>query len=294
MAEFGVDQAAGLRRLFSRPRVRIITFAAGSAGVGTSVSVANLASALAASGREVLVLDENSEGDIATLFGAFAPYDLQQVVDREHTLAQVITSVAPGVRVLPAARLVRRLGRLNASEQHILTACLSELGPAADVVLVDSSLDHPLGFSPLGLAAQEAVIVASPNGTSITEAYALIKKVSLGYARKHFRILVNKSRAAVEARAIHENIARVTASRGLGHVDLAGWIPFDEHLRQAGRLRQPIVGLFPEAPAAKAFAQLADELWSWPLVGEGSGDLALFVQQLLYLSQHIDPRAIYA
>lgn len=294
MAEFGVDQAAGLRRLFSRPRVRIITFAAGSAGVGTSVSVANLASALAASGQEVLVLDENCEGDIAALFGAFAPYDLQQVVDREHTLAQVITSVAPGVRVLPAARLVRRLGRLDASEQNILTACLSELGPAADVVLVDSSLDHPLGFSPLGLAAQEAVIVASPNGTSITEAYALIKKVSLGYARKHFRILVNKSRAAVEARAIHENIARVTASRGLGRVDLAGCIPFDEHLRQAVRLRQPIVGLFPDAPAAKAFTKLADELLSWPLVGEGSGDLALFVQQLLYLSQHIDPRAIYA
>jgi flagellar biosynthesis protein FlhG len=67
--------------------------------------------------------------------------------------------------------------------------------PPADVVLVDTSLDHPLGFSPLGLAAHETVIVVSPNGAAITEAYALIKKVSLGYARKHFRILVNKVRA---------------------------------------------------------------------------------------------------
>lgn len=294
MAEFGLDQAAGLRRLFGRPRVRIVTFAAGSSGVGTSVCVANLASALAIGGREVLVIDENSESDMATLFGAFAPYDVQQVVDGQRTLAQVITAVAPGIRVLPAACLVRRLGHLNANEQQILVTCLTELTPAADVVLVDSSLDHPLGFSPLGLAAQEAVIVASPDGASITEAYALIKKVSLGYARKQFRILVNKSRGAIEARAIHDNIARVTASRGLGRVDFAGTISFDEHLRQAVRLRQPVLNLFPEAPAAKAFRKLAEELLSWPLVGEASGDLALFVQQLLYLTQHIDSQAIYA
>jgi MinD-like ATPase involved in chromosome partitioning or flagellar assembly len=66
--------------------------------------------------------------------------------------------------------------------------------PPADVVLVDTSLGHPLAFSPLGLAAPETVIVVAPNGAAITEAYALIKKVSLGYARKHFRILVSQVR----------------------------------------------------------------------------------------------------
>jgi flagellar biosynthesis protein FlhG len=96
----------------------------------------------------------------------------------------VILSVAPGIRVLPAARVVKQLARLNDAEQSILLDCLGRHPtPAADVVLVDTSRDHPLGFSPLGLAAHDTVIVVSPNSRSITEAYALIKKVSLGYAR---------------------------------------------------------------------------------------------------------------
>ncbi len=84
----------------------------------------------------------------------------------------------------------------------------------ADVILVDASLDHPLGFSPLGLAAHDTVIVVSPDVPAITDAYALIKKVSLGYARKNFRILVNKVRAQDEAEAIYGNIAQVTAAAG--------------------------------------------------------------------------------
>jgi flagellar biosynthesis protein FlhG len=197
--EFRGDQAAGLRRLLGRPSLRIVTFAAGSIGVGKSVAVANLAASLARQGREVLVVDENTEDGIAAYYGVFARYDLQQVIDREKSRSEVILSVAPGIRVLPAARVVKQLARLSDAEQRILLDCLTEIRPPADVVLVDASLDHPLGFSPLGLAAHETVIVVSPNSAAITEAYALIKKVSLGYARRTFRILVNKARAAREA-----------------------------------------------------------------------------------------------
>jgi flagellar biosynthesis protein FlhG len=183
---------------------------------------------------------------------------------------------------------------LNDGERRILLDCLAEIVPPVDVVLVDSSLDHPLGFSPLGLAAQETVIVVSPSGAAITEAYALIKKVSLGYARKHFRLLVNRARNSGESEAIHHNIARVTASRGLARLDYAGYVPLDERLRQASRLCQPVSGLFPDAPAAKAYQTLADELLSWPASHDEVGGLEHFVQQLLHLSQHIEPIAIYA
>lgn len=294
MADFRGDQAAGLRRLLQRPQSRIVTFSAGSMGVGKSVLVANLAAALAGQGREVLVVDENIEHGVATFYGAFAAYDLQQVIDRERSLAEVILSVAPGIRVLPAARVVKQLARLNAVEQRILLDCLGEIRPAADVVLVDTSLDHPLGFSPLGLAAHDTVIVVSPNSRSITEAYALIKKVSLGYARRHFRILVNKARAAVDAQAIHDNIAQVTSSRRLARLDYAGCVPFDEHLQQASRLCQPVASLFPNSPAAKAYQTVANELLNWPAAEDDFGGLEHFVQQLLHLCHRIDPVAIYA
>lgn len=98
MADFRGDQAAGLRRLFGRPQLRVVTFVAGSVGVGKSVAVANLAASLAALGREVLVVDENAKVNVAAYFGAVARYDLQQVIDRQKMLSEVIVSVAKGVR----------------------------------------------------------------------------------------------------------------------------------------------------------------------------------------------------
>jgi flagellar biosynthesis protein FlhG len=109
VAEFRGDQAAGLRRLLGRPRLSVVTFVAGSTGVGKSVSVANLAASLARQGREVLVVDENTDDGIAAFYGVIAAHDLQQVVDREKVLADVLLPVAPGIRVLPAARLVKQL-----------------------------------------------------------------------------------------------------------------------------------------------------------------------------------------
>lgn len=294
MAELRGDQAAGLRRLFGREQSRIVTFTAGSAGVGKSIAVANLAAALARQGKEVLVLDENTERNVASLYGAVARYDLHHVINREKPLSDVLLTVAPGVRVLPAARAVGKLGKLNTIQQETLLNSLSAMDRPADVILVDTSLDHPLGFSPLGLAAHDTVVVISATGASITEAYALIKKVSLGYSRKHFRILVNKVRGGDEAEAIHGNIAQVTRSRGLARLDYAGHVPLDEHLRQASRLCQSVVGLFPDAPSAKAFRILATDMLNWPSPDNESGGLEQFVQQLLHLSQHIDPIAIRA
>jgi flagellar biosynthesis protein FlhG len=294
VAEFRGDQAAGLRRLLSRSQLRVVTFAAGSQRVGKSVSVANLASLLARQGREVLIVDENTDDPVAGFFGAVATNDLQQVIDGEMSLSDVLVPVAPGIRVLQAARVVGQLARLTESEKRILLSSLADIRPQVDIVLVDTSLDHPLDFSPFGLAAQETVIVVSPNGSVITEAYALIKKVSLGYQRKHFRILVNKVRTAGEALAIHGNIARVTRSRGIARLDFAGHVPVDERLVQASRLCQPVVAIFPESLAAQAYQALAKELMNWPANDEAAGGLEQFVKQLLHLSQRIDPVAIHA
>ncbi|EXI76707.1 MAG TPA: AAA family ATPase [Candidatus Accumulibacter phosphatis] len=294
MADFRGDQAAGLRRLLGRPQLRVVTFAAGGRGVGQSVSVANLAASLARVGREVLVVDENAESGVAAFFGAFAASDLQQVITQEKRLEEVLVQAAPGIRVLPAARIVGQLGLLSEPEQRTLLGCLTELLPPADVVLVDSSVDHPLGFSPLGLAAHETVVVVSTDVTAITEAYALIKKVSLGYAHRRFRILINRARSDADARAIHDNMARVTDSRRLAHLDYAGCVPIDEHLRQASRLCQPVAALFPEAPAAEAYRLLAERLLNWPLSSDEPGGLEHFVQLLLHLSQRIHATAIYA
>lgn len=294
MPDYSGDQASGLRRLFGHKRLRSVSFAAGSAGVGKSQLVANLAVALAESGLEVLVLDETERRNVASCFGLIAPCDLRSVIDGERALAEALLRVAPGIAILKLSKLVKKLPDLKPEESSCLRECLVEAGASADVVLVDTSSEHPLGFSPLGLAAQDSVVVVSGTGASITESYALIKKVSLGYARTNYRVLISRVRSQEEARAIHGNISRLAGSRGFARIGFAGHVPQDELLRQASALSQPVLTLYPDSPAAKAYRSIAGELLSWPLSGEGAVGIEQFVQQLLDTSRYIDPIAIYA
>ncbi|MDQ5918032.1 MAG: flagellar biosynthesis protein FlhG [Pseudomonadota bacterium] len=294
MAEYRGDQASGLRRLFSPEALRVITFAAGSEGVGKTATVANIAAAMARQGKEVLVLDENTTGNVSSVFGATAKHDLFHVINRDRRLSEVLVHVAPGVRVLPAARAVKKLGKLQRSQQEALLEALGSMEHPADVILVDASIDHPLGFSPLGLATQETVVVAAATGAAITEAYALIKKVSLGYSRRHFKILVNKVKAADDAEAIHANLAQLARQRGVARLDYVGHVPLDDALRHAAKLCQPVVAAYPESAAANALRAIAADMLHWPPAEAESGGLEQFVQQLIHLSQRIDPVTIHA
>lgn len=295
MADFRVDQAAGLRRLMGGGQLQVVTFAAGCEGVGRSLAIANIGTALARLGKEVLVLDEySSTDDIAAAFGLIARYDLLHVMQRERHLAEVLVQPVSGLHILPAARAVKKLGKLALSQQQALLDAMSGLERPIDVILVDASIHHPFGFSPLGLASPETVVVLSGSSASITEAYSLIKKVSHSYSRKHFRILVNKVRSATDARSIFDNIAQVAAQRGIAHLDYVGAIPLDDALRQAVQLCRPVVMHAPESVAAQAYRDIAADMLYWPRGANEAGGVEQFMQQLLHLSQRITPNHLRA
>lgn len=295
MADFSLDQAAGLRRLMGGGQLQVVTFVAGCEGVGRSVLVANLAVAMARLGKEVLVVDEHSAlDDIAASFGLRPRFDLLNVVQREATLAQVLVQPLRGVSILPAARAAKKLGRLALPQQQALLDAMAGLPRPIDIILVDASLAHPGGFSPFGLAAQETVVVLSGNSASITEAYSLIKKVSHAFARRQFRILVNKVRKPQDARSIYDNIAQVAAQRGVARLDYAGAVPLDDALRHASQLGRPVVLQTPAAPAAAALRDIAADMLYWARSECEGGGVEQFMQQLLHLSQRITPTVIRA
>ncbi|MDR2188660.1 MAG: MinD/ParA family protein [Azonexus sp.] len=294
MADFHVDQAAGLRRLLGGGRqLQVVTFVAGCEGVGRSLAVANLGAALARLGKEVLIIDEHAaQDDIAASFGLMARFDLLDVVHREVSLDRVLLQPFKGLCVLPAARAVRKLGRLSPPQQQALLDAMAGLERPLDVILVDASAAHAGGFSPFSLAAQETVMVVSGSSNAITEAYALIKKASQAFARRHFRILVNKVKSRAEARAIFDNIAQVAAKRGIARLDYAGAIPLNDALRQSFKLARPVLVEAPDSVAAAAFRDLADELLYWQ--GSDGGSVEHFIQQLLHLSQRTTPNVLRA
>ncbi len=284
MATIVPDQAAGLRRLFARGMVRSVTFTAADAGIGCSALVGNLAVALARAGQQVCVLDQGmGPRGPADQLGVASSRDLAEVISRNHTLDDVLAHGPAGVRFAAAGQGSRMLGALPPVEENRLVHAFSSLDPAVDVLLVDAPHALAEPTSSWTLASTEVVIVLSPGADAITGAYALMKRLTRDGAKHRFHVVVNRVRTADQARAIFHNLES-TAKRYLSvSVAWLGCVPEDPDLQRAMRLRQSVVGAYPQSPSAAAVRGIAETVMHWPYEGEDCLDG--FVHRLVQASR---------
>lgn len=284
VAEVVQDQAAGLRRLFARDFVRVITVAGGKVSIGKTHVVINLAISLARRGKRVLVLDsQHGRSNLDALLGIKPRYNLSHVIRRERTLEEVMVEGPHGVCIVQAAQGLKSLAGLDVDEQNWLVHSFSQLSRPLDVVLVDAGYSDPQ--SSLSMASQEIIIVVSAHHGSITDAYGLIKSLSRNFAKRHFHILVNKVENEHDAHAVYANMAQV-AGRFLDvTLDFMGFVPFDEKIRQAALLCRPVAEAYPAADATQAFRDMAGDVDQWPYPQGDSGQIESFMQRLIASSR---------
>lgn len=280
MAEFMRDQAEGLRRLFANDFMRAIAVAGGKSGVGKTHVVVNLAISMARRGRRVLVLDgQQGRGGLEGVLGIKPRYNLAHVIRGERELEEVLIQGPGGIAIIPAARGLPALAGLDAAGQDNLVHAFSRLSSLFDVVLMNAGTGG--SQSSLSLASQEVIIVVSGLPDSITEAYGLIKSQSRNFARRRYRILVNKVDTPQEAHTVFNNMAQV-AGRFLDvSLEYMGFIPYDDKLRQSALLCRPVADAFPGADASQAFRELAESIEHWPFPSDDDGRIESFMQRLI-------------
>ncbi|HET7062097.1 MAG TPA: AAA family ATPase [Nitrosospira sp.] len=283
MTDTGHDQAEGLRRLLMQDSTRIVSVVSGGAGAGKTTSIINLAAFLAASGKNVLAIDENAcTSNICATLGLSAHRDLLDVIRRDKTLAQVLISAPLGFQILPAGRGMRVLDKLNTGDQVHLIGCFAQIAQPMDIVLIDTAPGRSSRLLSLDFAGHELLVVLAPEPASITSAYSLIKHVHGYHADKQrFHILINKSSMEREAGTVFENMARA-ADQYLGlSLDFTGYIPTDGKLS----LGLPVAEAFPDTPTAAAFREAAESLGKWSCREGESRMLERFIQRLLQNSR---------
>ena len=276
------DQAEGLRGMQSKEKVRIITVASGGSGVGKTSVVVNLAVALAKNGKDVLILDENPcHNNVCANLGIKARYDLLHVINQDKTLDQVILKGPEGISILPALRGVNSLSKLQPSDQDRLIDSFDNLQRSVDVVLVDAAVGSTGHVLSMSLAAQEVLMVLSPSKSAITGAYSLIKLMSQEYAKRNFRILINKAESEEEAKSIFDNVHQA-AQRYLSlSPDFMGFIPLDDKLQRSAQLSRAVVEAFPNAASAVSYRKLAAGLQVWSRIDNYDGGVENFMQRLI-------------
>lgn len=277
------DQAEGLRRLLVSNQTQIITLVAGKQGVGRTSVTINLAAALSSAGKDVLVLDENpAPNNLTDGLGLFARYDLLDVVQGRCQLNDAILN-GRGYAILPVARVMRALEKLNPIEQNCLENALSEVSSGVDVMLVDAAmLSAHTAISSSLASGVRLLVVIDATASGITESYSLIKRLALENARLRFEIVVNKVANEQVARLVFGNMEKVARSKLAARLEYLGCIPLDDRLRRATQLARSVVEAFPAAESAKSCMDLSQSVLKMTMQhDEMEGGIAQMMKNLI-------------
>jgi flagellar biosynthesis protein FlhG len=126
------------------------------------------------------------------------------------------------------------------------------------------------------------IVLAGGSAAAITAAYASIKRLCNEFARREFQILVSNVASEREARTIFGNMARVARRYLQVSLDFMGYVPPDDKLQHAARLRLPVVAAFPGAAAARSFRLLAQAITGWPRAQEDGRGFDDFMRRLIH------------
>lgn len=283
----GTDQAQGMRRL-SEPRpVHVIAVASGKGGVGkTNVSV-NLAVSLAASGKEVMLLDADlGLANVDVLLGFNVRNNLSHVLRGECSLEETIIEGPHGVKIIPGASGIQSMADLPATELSALIGAFNDIGHSLDVLIVDTAAGVSENVVRFSLASQEIVVVVCNEPASITDAYALIKILSRDYGCHRFRVLANMAQTAREGRDLFATLMRVTERFLDVSLDYMGHIPYDEYLKKAVQKRRAVVDVYPGSRISKAFKKISDTVDTWPVGVHANGQLQFFLERIVQAEAH--------
>lgn len=261
---------------------RVVAVTSGKGGVGKTSVVINLAVALAKTGKKCLVLDADvGLGNIDQFLNLSAGFNIGHVISGEKALEDVIVNGPSGVKILPAASGVQGLTNLSASERIALSSHLEDLNMDIDIMIMDTGAgisDNVLFFN---LAAQDIIVVATPDPSSISDALVLMGVMLKKYGQRRYRLLANAVRNRKEGLDVFKNIS-ASAERLLNiSIDYMGAVLRDENVRKASMLHKTVVEAYPDSKASACFHDMATEVSSMPVARELKGGLQFLWRRML-------------
>lgn len=262
----------------------VISVTSGKGGVGkTNVSV-NLALCLSRLGKRCVILDADlGLANVDVLLGLTPEKNLFHLFHEGVSLRDILYPTAHGFSILPAASGVSEMLSLSTGQKLELLEAMDVLEVDTDFLIVDTGAginDNVLYFN---LAAQERLVVVTPEPTSLTDAYALIKVLKLRHGVDKFHIVVNMAQSEKSAKEIFAKLYNACDHFLTGvSLNYVGAIPLDKAVRQAVIDQQPFCSLKPDAEASQAVLRIAGKLVQWTPQDHLDGNIKFFWKKLLF------------
>jgi len=245
-------------------RARVIAIVSGKGGVGKTNVAVNMAIALAAAGRRVLLVDADlGLANVDLVLGQRPHGDLGHVLSGKLALGDVIQEGPAGIRWIPGASHMPALSRIGERRREALLERLTALETQHDYVLIDAPAGIGQGVLHLARQADELVLVTTPEPTALMDAYALLKAAAASGgpdAVGRVRLVVNMVGQRKQADDAHRRIAQTAAKFLKLDVGMLGYVFCDGHVGRAVQKQQPLLLAYPHSQAAWCMKRLGGAL----------------------------------
>jgi len=267
----------------------VLSVTSGKGGVGKTNMSVNLAYSLSAAGKKVVLLDADlGLANVDVILGLAPQYNLFHLFHEDMTLDRILFETPYGFRILPASSGVSDMVNLDKGQKLDLLDAMDSLEDNVDYLIVDTGAginDNVLYFN---LAVQERLLVITPEPTSLTDAYALIKVLKLHHGVERFRVLVNMVKDVNMAREVYLKLLHACDHFLDGiSLDLVGFVPYDQNVRNAVIAQTPFCHKFPKTPASVAVRQTAQKVKNWQVTPNTDGNIKFFWKKLLFQERSV-------
>ena len=244
--------------LTNKPGSRVIAVTSGKGGVGKTNFTVNLGIKFAQMGLRVVIIDADlGLANVDVVMGKMSKYNLSDVINSNKNILEILEEGYEGVKFVSGGSGVQELVKLNRTQLVDLLMKLGRLDEEADIILIDTGAGLSENVISFVHAAREVILVTTPEPTSITDAYALIKTITHKDKTKNIKVVVNRADNAAEAFNILDKLNVVT-QKFLGvRLQKLGYILNDTCVTKAVKIQQPFVISFARSEASRNMNDIA-------------------------------------
>lgn len=263
-------------------QITTLSITSGKGGVGKTTVVANLAAALAQAGQRVLILDGDlGMANIEILFGAKSEGNLFEVLKGEKAISEVITPLMPNVSLIPGGSGIVELNRLSNFERKGIIDSVGALEHQFDYLLIDTAPGISDNVLHLNAAAQEVVVVITPDAASLADSYALIKILNKEFSEKHFSIITNQVKNEQEGLTLFNRFDEIVSRFLFVGLNYLGSIPSDPQFRKVVSGNRIIMRHSPESESAQSIFRIAHNIQASAQNQDSKAGLQFFWEQVV-------------
>ncbi len=266
----------------ARKGAHVLAVSSGKGGVGKSNIAVNLGIALAQRGRRVILLDMDlglANDDI--LLDLHAEKNLSDVINGRGPIEEALIDAPGGLLLLPGASGDEQLANLNTEQREKLIEAIEGLEGQADYLIIDTGAGIAENTLAIAAAADDVLMVTTPEPTAMLDAYAAIKLLHQRAAGHHIHLLVNMARNPREARQTILRLSSISEGFIGEHLLREGVIPYHPAVGEAVRHRHPLLLASPESPPARAINTIAERLDQRPFEHRPHHSEGGFIHRLL-------------